>query len=75
MLHRQLKTSPRALDTILDGGLVVEIRDGLFALIFQGLILGIKPLRVFQSVASGVPGRASYEGGSPVFSNRAAVPH
>ena len=58
---------PRALDTILYGGLAVGILDGLFALIFYGLILGAKPLRIFQSVASGLLGRASYEGGVPTF--------
>lgn len=58
---------PRAFDTILYGGLAVGILDGLFALIFYGLILGVKPLRIFQSVASGVLGRASFEGGTQTF--------
>jgi hypothetical protein len=58
---------PRALDTILYGGLVVGILDGLFALIFYGLILGVKPMRIFQSVASGLLGKASYEGGIQTF--------
>lgn len=35
---------PRALDTILYGGLAVGILDGLFALVFYGLMLGVKPL-------------------------------
>ncbi len=58
---------PRALDTILYGGLVVGILDGLFALIFYGLILGAQPLRIFQSVASGLLGKASFEGGVQTF--------
>ena len=58
---------PRAFDTILYGGLAVGVLDGLFALIFYGLILGTKPLRIFQSVASGLLGRAAYEGGIPTF--------
>lgn len=58
---------PHALDTILYGGLVVGILDGLFALIFYGLILGAKPLRIFQSVASGLLGKASFEGGTKTF--------
>ncbi len=58
---------PRALDTILYGGLVVGILDGLFALIFYGLILGAKPMRIFQSVASGLLGKASFEGGIQTF--------
>ena len=58
---------PRALDTILYGGLVVGVLDGLFALVFYGLILGVKPLRIFQSVAAGLLGRASFEGGVKTF--------
>jgi hypothetical protein len=58
---------PRALYTILYGGLVVGILDGLFALVFYGWILGVKPLRIFQSVASGLLGRASYDGGTKTF--------
>ncbi len=58
---------PRAFDTILYGGLVVGILDGLFALIFYGLILGAKPMRIFQGVASGLLGKASYEGGTRTF--------
>jgi hypothetical protein len=58
---------PRALDTILYGGLIVGILDGLFALIFYGLILGVRPMRIFQSVASGLLGRASFEGGMQTF--------
>ncbi len=58
---------PRAFDTILYGGLVVGILDGLFALIFYGQILGAPPMRIFQSVASGLLGKASYEGGIQTF--------
>ncbi len=58
---------PRAFETIVYGGLAIGILDGLFALIFYGLILGVKPLRIFQSVASGLLGQAAFEGGWPVF--------
>lgn len=58
---------PRALDTILYGGLIVGVLDGLFALLFYGLVLGVKPARVFQSVAAGLLGRASFEGGTRTF--------
>ena len=58
---------PRPFDTILYGGLVVGILDGLFALIFYGLILGVQPLRIFQAVASGLLGKAAYEGGLQTF--------
>jgi uncharacterized membrane protein YagU involved in acid resistance len=59
---------PRAFDTILYGGLVVGILDMLFAFTFYGLILGAKPLRIFQSVAAGLLGRTTaYEGGIRTF--------
>lgn len=48
---------PPALNTIVFGGLLVGIFDMLFAFTFYGLILGVPPLRIFQSVASGVLGR------------------
>ena len=47
----------RAFYTIVCGGLVVGILDLLFAFTFYGLILGVKPLRIFQGVAAGVLGR------------------
>lgn len=58
---------PRALDTILYGGLAVGVLDGLFALIFYGLVSGVRPLRIFQSVAAGLLGRAAFDGGTPTF--------
>jgi hypothetical protein len=59
---------PRAFNTIVYGGLLVGIFDMLFAFTFYGLILGAKPLRIFQSVASGVLGRpAAIEGGVKTF--------
>lgn len=62
-----IRERPRAFDTILYGGLIVGILDGLFAFVFYGLILGVKPLRIFQSVAAGLLGRASYDGGVSTF--------
>lgn len=59
---------PRAFETIVPGGLVVGILDLLFAFTFYGLILGVKPLLIFQSVAAGLLGRsAAYEGGIKTF--------
>ena len=48
---------PRAIDTIPLGGLFIGIFDLLFAFTYYGLILGVPPLRIFQSVAAGVLGR------------------
>ena len=58
---------PRAFETIVYGGLIVGILDGLFAFVFYGWILGVKPLRIFQSVASALLGRASFERGVSTF--------
>ena len=58
---------PRAFETIVYGGVIVGILDGLFAFVFYGWILGVKPLRIFQSVASALLGRASFDGGVSTF--------
>jgi len=59
---------PRAFYTIVYGGLVVGIFDLLFAFTYYGLILGVPPLRIFQSVAAGLLGRtAAIEGGVRTF--------
>ena len=58
---------PRAFETILYGGLAVGVLDGLFALVFYGLVLGAKTLRIFQSVAAGLLGAAALEGGMGTF--------
>ena len=59
---------PRAFSTIVYGGLVVGLLDLLFAFTLYGLILGVPPLRIFQSVAAGVIGRtAATAGGVRTF--------
>jgi hypothetical protein len=49
------------------GGLAIGILDGLFAVIFYGVILGIPQIRIFQSVAAGLLGRASFQGGTRTY--------
>ena len=59
---------PRAFYTSLYGGLVVGILDLVFAFTFYGLIMGAKPMRIFQGVAAGVLGRPkAIEGGVPTL--------
>ncbi len=53
--------------TVGGGGLAVGVLDGLFALIYYGLILGVKTTRIFQAVAAGLLGKDSFEGGTPTF--------
>jgi hypothetical protein len=49
---------------ILLGTLAVGILDAADALIFFGL-RGARPIRIFQSIAAGLLGRASFSGGIP----------
>lgn len=53
---------PRAFKAILYGGLAAGMLDGLAAAILSGL-RGVSPIRVFQYIASGLIGRASFRGG------------
>ena len=58
---------PRAFKTILCGGVLVGVLDALDAMIFSGL-RGVSPGRVWQFVASGLLGRASFSGGMKTVS-------
>ena len=49
---------------LLYGGLTVGILDGLDAVVFFGL-RGAQPIRIFQSIASGLLGRQAFAGGLP----------
>ena len=51
------------LRTVLLAGCVAASIDLVFAFIFFGWTLGISPVRVLQSVASGLYGRSSFDGG------------
>lgn len=67
-LHRSVNEKsvaqpPSAMRTILLGGLAAAIGDGLFAVIFYGVMLGVKQQRIFQGVASGILGRPAFTGG------------
>ncbi len=57
---------PRALETIVCGGLTVFGLDGLAAVTNSGF-RGFSSMRVFQYVASGLLGPASFEGGWATF--------
>lgn len=52
-----------ALYTVLLAGCAAATIDIVFAFVFFGWTLGITPVRVLQSVATGWYGRASFEGG------------
>src|SRR3954469_23776623 len=54
----------RPVAVLLGGGLVVGSLDIAYAIIFSAF-RGFGPVRVLQSVAAGVLGRPSYQGGIP----------
>jgi len=54
---------PRALDTILIGGLIAGILDGLDAILFYRWAFAVPPDTLFQSIASGLFGRHSFQMG------------
>lgn len=53
------------LKAILYSGLAVGVLDGIAAAVNAGFS-GVSPVRVFQYVASGLLGRAAFEGGIPI---------
>ena len=55
-------SKPRAFESIVYGGLVVGVLDGLDALIFFGL-RGTRLASIFQYIASGLLGRGAFSGG------------
>jgi len=50
------------VESVVYGGLVVGTLDALDAVVFFGL-RGATPVRIFQSIAAGFLGRATYQGG------------
>src|SRR5262245_46168280 len=57
------RTTVRVAKAILWGTLVVGVLDALDAIVVFGLRSGATPQRIFQSIAYGALGRASYDGG------------
>jgi len=53
------------LKMLIIGGLVVGAIDFLDAVVFFGLRSGTTPVRIGQSIASGLQGRAAFNGGLP----------
>jgi uncharacterized membrane protein YagU involved in acid resistance len=54
---------PNTLRAILLGGLIVGVLDITDAIVFFGISRSVHPFRIFQSIAVGLLGRASYNGG------------
>lgn len=62
MLRPNSMAKSRVARALVMGGLAVGTLDALDALIFFGL-RGVRPIRIFQSIASGLLGRAAFAGG------------
>jgi hypothetical protein len=58
-----LKPRPQAAPTILLGGLMAGILDGLDALIFYRAAFSVPPARLFQGIARGLLGDQALTGG------------
>ena len=54
----------RTLGTALLGGGVGGLLDVIYAIVLWGVILGGSPTGILQSIASGLLGKAAYEGGA-----------
>ena len=55
---------PKALPYVLAGGLVAGTLDITYACVYWGIKAGVQPPRIFQSVARGLLGAASFRGGA-----------
>ena len=55
---------PRALQAIFWGGLIAGALDITAACVYSWVRANVSPIRVFQSVAAGLLGSASYTGGA-----------
>jgi hypothetical protein len=55
----------RALSSIVLGGLIAGAFDITYATVFSYFRSGVSPVRILQSVASGLLGSAAFEGGAP----------
>jgi hypothetical protein len=62
--HQHAGTSWSRLRIVLLGGLILGTTDLTFACTFAAINSGASPVRVFQSVARGVLGNASFTGGA-----------
>lgn len=54
---------PRSFQTIILGGLLIGVLDGLDAVIFYGIAGSISPHTIFQGIASGLLGLRSFHYG------------
>jgi hypothetical protein len=56
-------SGPRAIESIVAGGIAVALLDAANAVLFWYFYRGTEPHVIFQSIAAGLYGRASFSGG------------
>lgn len=56
---------PRSLTLVLAGGVIAGGLDILYAIVFWAVKRGVPAQRILQSVAAGLLGPASFQGGTP----------
>jgi hypothetical protein len=61
-MENKVRSSGR-LQAIVAGGLIVAVLDAANALVAYNLAFGMKPVAIYQFVASGLMGQAAYAGG------------
>ena len=49
---------------VIAGGAALATIDLIFACGFWGLLRGVSPMRILQSIAAGIQGKAAFEGGT-----------
>jgi uncharacterized membrane protein YagU involved in acid resistance len=54
---------PRAFETIVVGGAIAGVLDGLDAVLYYNWASGVAPSRLFQHIASGLLGAKAFSGG------------
>ncbi len=61
-MENNVRSSGR-VQAIVAGGLAVAVLDGVNAIVAYGLAFGMKPVAIYQFVASGLMGQAAFAGG------------
>ena len=61
---RPIADAPRTAAILLIGALVIGTLDSVYAMMFWHFKAGVTPTRIFQSVAAGFYGKASFTGGA-----------
>jgi hypothetical protein len=62
-MENNMQRNSGRVQAIVAGGLIVAVLDGVNAVIAYNLAFGMKPVAIYQFVASGLMGQAAFAGG------------